>query len=72
MNQPTDSEMLNWLQKQLEKKKYTGRCIFRWSSQGRGIRLHETTEEWGQTYTDVRAALWSAMNTEKTDEEFTG
>lgn len=61
-----DAERLNWLQKQLEKKSYTGKCVFRWSTNGRGFRLHETSEEaterFGITPVDsVREAIDQAM-----------
>ena len=39
-----DKELLDWLEEQNTKKIYTGKCIFRWSSTGRGWRLHETSE----------------------------
>ena len=39
----TDKERLDWLQKQLDKASYTGRCVFRWSTTDRGFRLHETS-----------------------------
>ena len=38
----SDTEMLDWLEAQLQKNAYTGKCIFRWSTIGRGFRLHET------------------------------
>lgn len=38
----SDTEILDWLQDQLDLKQYTGKCIFRWSSTERGFRLHET------------------------------
>ena len=38
----SDTEMLDWLEAQLQKGRYTGKCIFRWSNNGRGFRLHET------------------------------
>lgn len=40
----SDKQRLDWLQKQLEKKQYTGKCLFRWSTTGRGFRLHETSQ----------------------------
>ncbi len=39
-----DAERLSWLQKQLDKKSYTGKCVFRWSVTGRGWRLHEVSD----------------------------
>lgn len=61
-----DAERLNWLQKQLDKKSYTGKCVFRWSSTGRGWRLHETSDEDGKRFgfiptTYVRKAIDQAM-----------
>jgi len=44
MNRHTDKELLDYLQTQLEKGRYTGMAICRWSSSGRGIRLHETSK----------------------------
>ena len=39
----TETELLDWLQKQLNQARYTGKAIFRWSEHGRGWRLHETS-----------------------------
>jgi len=39
----TDKQRLDWLQNQLDKQSYTGKCVFRWSRTGRGFRLHETS-----------------------------
>jgi len=39
----TDKDMLDFLDSENKKKRYTGKCIFRQSSTGRGWRLHETS-----------------------------
>ena len=54
-----DTELLNWLQQQLNKNTYTGRIVFRWSNHGRGIRLHETSLP--ESKYSVREALEDAM-----------
>jgi hypothetical protein len=41
----SDKELLDYLQKMLDAKRYTGKCVLRWSSTGRGFRLHETSLE---------------------------
>lgn len=38
----TDTARIDFLQKLLDEKKYTGKAILRWSTSGRGWRLHET------------------------------
>lgn len=53
----TDKERIDWLEKQNDNSRYTGRCVFRWSLTGRGWRLHETTRE---GYTSVREAIDAA------------
>ena len=55
----TDKEMLDWLQSKLEESHYTGRCLFRWSSSGRGWRLHETSHS--GAFNTVREALEVGM-----------
>lgn len=56
---PNDTELLDWLQKQNDKARYTGKCVFRWSSSGRGWRMHETS---GQgAVKSVREAIAEAM-----------
>jgi len=55
----SDTEMLNWLEAQLQKGGYTGKCIFRWSNSGRGFRLHETSLD-GAVDT-VRESIENAM-----------
>jgi len=54
-----DTAMLDWLEEQNAKAKYTGKCIFRWSKCGRGWRLHESSSENGDQ--SVRAAIQAAM-----------
>lgn len=41
----TDTELLDWMQARLDEKRYTGFVIARWSTTGRGFRLHETKQE---------------------------
>ena len=60
---PSDKELLDWLQSQLNKAKYTGKCVFRWSTTGRGMRLHETSS-WPGATADVRDAIANAMKQE--------
>ena len=55
----SDTEMLDWLEAQLQKGAYTGKCIFRWSTIGRGFRLHETSLD--GAVTNVREAIVNAM-----------
>ena len=56
-NKPTDTEMLDWLQKQTTG--YGCGWICRKSQFGRGIRLHETSREYASV--DVRDAITTAM-----------
>lgn len=58
----TDRELLNFLQEQNDKKRYTGKCVFRQSTTGRGWRLHETCLD-GAT-SDVRKAISEAIERE--------
>jgi len=62
-----DSKRLDWLEKQNKEARYTGRCIFRWSTTGRGWRLHETSSAFGDipTFTSVRDAIDHAMRQDK-------
>jgi len=55
----TDKQRLDWLQEQLADAKYTGKCVFRWSTTGRGFRLHETSHP--AAVSDVRLAIDKAM-----------
>lgn len=59
MKMISDTEMLDWLETQLKKSEYTGKCIFRWSNNGRGFRLHETSLD-GAVDT-VREAIENAI-----------
>ena len=51
----TDTELLDALQKLNDDKAYTGKCILRLSSDGRGWRLHETIRPFGRH--NVRNAI---------------
>jgi rubrerythrin len=55
----TDKQILDFLQSITDKAVYTGKVILRWSSLGRGWRLHETTSE--EAVTDVRKAIIAQM-----------
>lgn len=56
----TDTERLDFIQKLLDQNEYTGRCVLRRSTTGRGFRLHET-DSWGG-YDDVRRAIDEFMD----------
>ena len=58
----SDTELLDFLQKKNNESNYTGLCIFRMSSTGRGWRLHETSKKGAST--SVRVAISSAMKKE--------
>jgi len=60
LNNFTDTERLDYLQKLLDKKEYTGKVLLRGSGTGRGWRLHETSYD--QATTNVREAIDNAMN----------
>ena len=51
----TDKERLDYLQKLLDRANYTGKCVLRDSTTGRGWRLHESTL--GDAVPDVRRAI---------------
>ncbi len=51
----TDTELLDALQKLNDDKRYTGKCVLRMSTSGRGWRLHETTRSFGRR--NVRNAI---------------
>lgn len=54
----TDTEMLDVLQKLNDEANYTGRCVLRRSTTGRGWRLHETSDdEFGTPPKSVRQAI---------------
>lgn len=59
----SDTELLDWLQAQLDKTQYTGRALFRWSSTGRGMRLHETSQ-FG-TVPSIRQAIINAIEEDR-------
>ena len=50
-----DTDLLDFLQRRIDEKKYTGKVIMRWSTTGRGIRLHETSKP--DAVPDVRKAI---------------
>jgi len=54
-NKPTDTELLDFLQQELDKSAYTGKVVCRKSTTGRGWRLHETSRNCG--ILDVRQAI---------------
>lgn len=56
----TDEELLDFLEKLNRKKKYTGKCILRFSVTGRGWRLHETSSS--DAVTSVRQAISNFMD----------
>ncbi len=58
----TDNIRLDWLQRQLDKGKYTGLILFRWSSTGRGLRFHETSLSGANK--NVRQAIDKAIKEE--------
>jgi len=63
----TDTEILDWIQEQNNKKSYTGLCMFRYSVTGRGWRFHETSlgeiQNFNRTgFDDIRLALIDAMD----------
>jgi hypothetical protein len=51
----TDTERLDFLQGMLNQKRYTGWCECRWSTTGRGMRLHEKTS--GEGFRSIREAI---------------
>jgi len=68
----SDTDLLDWLQEQLDKNSYTGQCVFRWSTMGRGWRLHETSDDAAsifrvQPVRDVREAIANAIMREKNE-----
>jgi hypothetical protein len=58
----TDTQLLDFLQKQNDKSFYTGRCAMRWSDNGRGWRLHETSR--ADATESVREAITTVMDRE--------
>ncbi len=59
MGEITDTQMLDFLQEELDKRRYTGRVAFRVSENGRGMRLHETSRM--GSFNSVRSAIKDAM-----------
>lgn len=55
----TDKELLDFLQAQNDKEKYTGKVIFRWSRENHGWRLQETSRMGAKK--DVREAIADAI-----------
>ena len=67
MTEYTDTELLDFLQSLNDKKFYTGKCVLRPSSTGRGWRLHETSLP--NAVSDVRKAIILFMEAYKIFEE---
>ena len=55
----TDKDRITFLQTLLDRKRYTGKCILRESTTGRGWRLHETS--WEGAVPSVRDAIDELM-----------
>ena len=58
---PTDTEMIDFLEKLNVKAAYTGKCILRMSGTARGWRLHETDIDDCETFMTVREAIADFM-----------
>ena len=56
----TDKEMLDFLQELTDKAEYTGKCVLRDSTTGRGWRLLETS--WDGCTPSVREAISNYMD----------
>ena len=41
----TDKQLLDFLQAKNDEARYTGKCVFRMSTSGRGWRLHESSKK---------------------------
>jgi len=67
LNTPTDTELLDFLQQELDKSAYTGKVVCRDSTTGRGWRLHESSKV--NAVPDVRQAITNFMKQVKKDEE---
>lgn len=65
----SDTALLNYLQRRLDRANYTGRCVLRESHRGHGFRLHETSAPNGVP--SVREAIAAEMRAERaaSDEE---
>ena len=59
----TDKERIDFLQKITDQARFTGKVILRWSTTGRGWRLHETRQEGGVL--DVRVAIDNFIDQEE-------
>jgi len=57
-----DERRLDFLQAMLDQRKYTGKAALRWSSTGRGLRLHETSDKGASD--SVRQAIDDFMREE--------
>lgn len=62
-----DTELLDFLQQELNKSAYTGKVVCRDSMTNRGWRLHETSRDGGVS--DVRQAIINYMEKVKKKEE---
>jgi hypothetical protein len=58
----TDTELIDFLERQNKKNRYTGFCMFRISTTNRGWRLHET--EAAGSKSNVRSAIIDAIEKE--------
>ncbi len=59
---PTDKERIDFLQSLNDRAEYTGKCVLRKSTTGRGWRLHENSSGYGETFDSVRAAIDDYMS----------
>ena len=60
MVRPTDTELLNWLQEQLNKKTISGKAKFVWlRTHGHGFSLHESRDP--DAWSNVRDAIIEGM-----------
>jgi len=63
MSEPTDKELLDYLQKLTDESKYTGWVVLQQSTTGRGWRLHESDMQpgYGHASLSVRHAIAMEM-----------
>lgn len=59
LHKPDDTELLDFLQQELDKAEYTGRVVCRKSTTGRGWRLLESSHD--DTVSDIRQAIINYM-----------
>lgn len=59
----TDKQLLDFLQAKNDEATYTGKCLFRMSTRGRGWRLHETKRVGAKRF--VREVIADAIDKEK-------